>query len=248
MLSLAQRDMVARYLRAESGEFMVFANPGPEYLWTRYQVFKGALAPDFNAADLVRLALERGGGRVKLTTEAMDWARRAGLLASDLPEVAAPVAGDAAAVPPPGQKTTKRTLAEELGVMAWHELEVACGLDGLRFKRCGAPGRGRLVKWYTFGGGEIIRGLLRDLAVAPPEGMANPNNERHRGRVKMLRKRLRGAVGLDENPVENVAGTWTRCAFQISWTDEPTKQHPGGVAMREEDGVDKWALDYDGDE
>lgn len=88
-LSTVQQDMCTRYIRPFGGcETVRYMNPHPDYLWTRYQVYTEALPADFDAAALVRRVLEeKRRGLVKLTPEALDWARKTGLLASGLPEV-----------------------------------------------------------------------------------------------------------------------------------------------------------------
>jgi len=118
----------------------------------------------------------------------------------------------------PARSTPEQTLAKELGVTAWHELEAVWTLDGLRIKRKKGAGRHRMRSWkdLTLEESKKGQGLLLELAQNPAGGMVNPKTEAHRGLVNRVNKALKKRIGLKTNPIVN-EGPRTRTVFSISY-------------------------------
>lgn len=187
----------------------------------RQWVSDGLLPADFSTRELLAVMVDRGLYDC-LTPMGRDMAAGQGLF-DDPPKMTplAPVADvpEPEPEPEPLADKGKRTLADEIGVKAWHEIEAACTLDGLRFKRKGAPGRGRMFAWDALGlakSGEGQR-LLMDLAASTADGIASPGTNARRVLVSTVSKRLRGALGLEGRPLENVGGMRTRARFRLAW-------------------------------
>lgn len=128
---------------------------------------------------------------------------------------AAPVAD----APEPRPVADKGTLAEKLRAKAWQEIEAVCTLDGLRFKRKGAPGCGRMFTWDALRLAKSQEGqrLLLELAQSTVDGIASPGTNARRVLVNTVSKRLRAALGLEGRPLENVGGMRTRANFSLIW-------------------------------
>ena len=112
-----------------------------------------------------------------------------------------------------------RTIAEQLGVQAWHELEAEFHVDGLRWKKKGSKKAVPLNRtWGDMGidKAKILQRIMGELAVSKAEGIVNPGTTAHRKNVERLNKMLRNSVGLNTNPISNKGGIRTQCNFTIT--------------------------------
>jgi len=96
-------------------------------------VSTGDLPPGFTTVDLLRYARATG----------WEWTRAGYERAKELDLMGTPAA--------PATAKTEGHLAADVGAGSWGELHVAFSTSGLRVKKKGAPGEGRLVKWQDLG-------------------------------------------------------------------------------------------------
>lgn len=127
-------------------------------------------------------------------------------------------------------KRSEKTAAKLFGVTAWHEFDVVWTLDGLRFTRHGKPGRARFLKWAALGLANSKNGkrLLAQLAQSNADGITNPRTDAHRDLVRRTNKALCNAVGLNENPLRNIAERTQALFGAFTFDKEPHERHPAG--------------------
>lgn len=109
-------------------------------------------------------------------------------------------------------------MADALGVKTWYELDMICTLDGLRVKRKGGVGQGRLLSWETLGLGKSkgAQKLLMELAMSNADGVGHAGDNARRVMVSKMNKKLAHVFGIEEYPLQNSAGR-TKAQFMISW-------------------------------
>ena len=137
----------------------------------------------------------------------------------------------------------KRTIAEQLGVKAWHELEVEYLDDdkGLRWFRKGSF-RNRKCTWEMMGlnRSKKMKGVLEAFMRYPdciprPKYKGKDAEKRvreeaaYRSLVKGLNERLCNAIGLSGNPIKNEGGT--KCAFKVSSPRQENTRNDESIQM-----------------
>ena len=143
----------------------------------------------------------------------------------------------------PGAEQKKQTVAEELGVTAWHELDVMCTVEGLCIRRKGRLRRRRILSWERLGlatSKKAIR-LLLELAQGPAGGIANPSTGAHRRLVQRLNGALGAAIGINGNAVVNEGGIRTLAAFVIAFEECKGNENPSDP---EESDQDPQVMEY----
>ncbi len=117
-----------------------------------YWIRRGMLPDDFSEIDLARFARVNGipltpRGEELLAGTASGGSPSAGTPFKQSGHLAVPSVDAAESAAHKG----KGTLAEQLGITAWHELHVVFSTEGLRVKKAGNRGNGRLVSWQALG-------------------------------------------------------------------------------------------------
>lgn len=133
---------------------------------------------------------------------------------------AAPVGDDAAAVPAPGQPPTKRTLAEELKVTEWRELEMKVLATGVDFRRAGTDEKYIRKTWGALGLKAKLKvyGLLINVAKHGGTYPRRTGEPPRRDETFELNEAFCEVFGLRERPFGNKRRLGTQSVIgSITW-------------------------------